>query len=158
MASEEDRLDQLLKQAQQQMADIEQGKPKKTTKAAPKVAEEPEVTGIATEEIADPVSFDVPKTLQDEIFSESAPNPVKENDLLGEEYQPSTENFPMIIFDEIPEEIYRKTIMVDEPEEAVSEAALEAYPEAVAEPVSEMPPEDNGLQDLPEANAPVVNA
>ena len=121
MASEEDRLDQLLRQAQQQMAGKEQGN------ARAKASSRQAANTVTKEEIGDaenaaPASFDVPESVQDEIFSASAPDATSENDIFSEEYQPSTENFPMKIFDEIPEEIYRKTIMAEEPEEEAQAA------------------------------------
>ncbi len=121
MASEEDRLDQLLRQAQQQMAGKEQGN------ARSKASSRQAANTVTKEEIGDaenaaPASFDVPESVQDEIFSASAPDATSEKDIFSEEYQPSTENFPMKIFDEIPEEIYRKTIMAEEPEEEAQAA------------------------------------
>ena len=147
MASEEDRLDQLLKAAQQQMAGIAQGQSKKTATVPPKVGNTTETTGIAEEESAAPASFDVPEALQDAIFSESAPDTANDPDLFGEEYQPSTENFPMKIFDEIPEEIYRKTIMADDPEE-----------ESPAESVTPDAADESGMPEFPEEDETVVNA
>ena len=94
MASEEDRLDQLLKQAQQQMAGNGQAKPKATAVTSPQAKKVSQEIGIA-DETAAPASFDVPQEVQDKIFSESAPDsvmeesldntPVDEN-LFGEEY------------------------------------------------------------------------
>ena len=156
MASEEDRLDQLLKQAQQQMAGNGQTKPKVAAVTSPQTKQVAQEIGNA-DETAAPASFDVPQEVQDEIFSESAPDsvmeesldntPVVEN-LFGEEYQPSTENFPMKIFDEIPEEIYRKTIMADEPEEESS--VISDGPILNASPFSGTVPEA-------EASAPVIS-
>ncbi len=153
MASEEDRLDQLLKAAQQQMAGIGQGTAAESKPVTPQVENtvKKERIGHAEKEDADPTSFDVPKAVQDEIFSESADDKL----FTDSDYQPSTENFPMKIFDEIPEEIYRKTIMAEEED---TDAAVSDAPIVNASPFSAEPAHTVTEEPLPEEPAaPVVS-